>query len=115
MRIGSTLAFSSSDREQKKHWLHASPPARRSGLFALTEPGAGADAAGLTTTATPTAGGYLLNGTKHFITHGAEADLVTVVARIPGERAGTAGVTLFLVTPATAGFVRRADAADNRL
>jgi acyl-CoA dehydrogenase len=103
--IGSTSLLLVGTEEQKKRWLPRLASGEAIGAFALTEPGAGADAAGLTTTATSTAGGFLLNGTKHFITHGAEADLVTVVARITGERGGTAGVTLFLVTPATPGFV----------
>ena len=103
--IGSASLLLVGTEEQKARWLPRLASGEAIGAFALTEPGAGADAAGLTTTATPTAGGYLLNGTKHFITHGAEADLVTVVARIAGHRTGTAGITLFLVTPTTPGFV----------
>jgi acyl-CoA dehydrogenase len=102
--IGSASLLLVGTEEQKARWLPRLASGEAIGAFALTEPGAGADAASLMTTATPTAGGYLLNGTKHFITHGAEADLITVVARIKGHRTGSAGVTLFLVTPETPGF-----------
>src|SRR4029077_16029138 len=67
------------------------------GSFALTEPEAGSDAAGLRTSARLEGDHYLLNGTKRFITNAPHAGLFTVFARPddPGEPKGV--VTAFLV------------------
>lgn len=102
--IGSAAVVIAGTDEQRARWLPRLASGEALGAFALTEPGAGSDAAAITTTAVPTTGGYLLRGTKHFITHGGEADLITVVARIAESRAGSDGVTLFLVTPDASGF-----------
>ncbi len=68
----------------------------RLGAFALTEPEAGSDAASLKTTAKKVDGGYLLNGTKHFITNGGIADVYTVFAtRDPSL--GADGIDGFIV------------------
>jgi hypothetical protein len=74
--------------------------------FALTEEQAGSDAGNVQTTATPTPDGaaYRLNGTKRYITNGAIADVLTVMARTPGPRPGESQVTAFLVTPDLPGF-----------
>lgn len=92
------------DREQKKRWL---PPMARGellGAFALTEPAAGSDAASLKTTARRDGGGYVLNGTKVFITNIGEAGLYVVFARTgeAGEE-GARGVSAFLVPADTPG------------
>ena len=71
--------------------------------FAITEPGAGSDAASLRTSAVAVEGGYLLNGTKMFTSNGTVADFVTVVATIDPSR-GLKGLNLFLVDTATPGF-----------
>jgi acyl-CoA dehydrogenase len=102
--IGSAALLLAGTEHQKRHWLPRLASGEVIGAFALTEPGAGADAAAIATTARPCPGGYLLNGTKHFITHGADAQLLTVVARVAGTGGDDSGVTLFLVTPETPGF-----------
>src|SRR4029077_1980704 len=72
------------------------------GAFALTEPAAGSDAASLQTSARRTGDGYVLNGTKVFITNIGRAGLYIVFARSgPEERA--AGVSAFLVPADTPG------------
>ena len=71
--------------------------------FALSEPGAGSDAAALSTTAERVDGGYVLNGTKTWCTHGGIADLVTVFAKTD-PAAGHRGITAFLVEKGTPGF-----------
>ena len=72
--------------EQKRRWLPPLVRGERLGAFALTEPEAGSDASNVQTTATPTPDGqaYLLNGTKRYITNGAIAQVLTVMARTPG-------------------------------
>jgi alkylation response protein AidB-like acyl-CoA dehydrogenase len=74
-------------------------------VIAQTEPGAGSDVAGVETTATPTGDGYVLNGTKRFITEALVADLAVVVATTDRRR-GRDGVALFLVEAGTPGFRR---------
>jgi alkylation response protein AidB-like acyl-CoA dehydrogenase len=65
-------------------------------IIAQTEPGAGSDVAGVQTTARPERDGYVLNGTKRFITCAMLADLAIVVATVDKSK-GHKGITLFLV------------------
>ena len=71
--------------------------------FALTEPNAGSDASAIATRARKTEGGYILNGTKHFITNGPIADVVVVFANANPAR-GVRGLTAFIVPTDTDGF-----------
>ncbi len=71
--------------------------------FAITEPNAGSDAAALRTRATRVDGGYRLNGSKIFTTHGTVADFITVVATTDPDK-GLKGHGLFVVDTATPGF-----------
>lgn len=71
--------------------------------FALTEPGAGSDAAAGTTSAVKTDSGYVLNGVKHFITNGPLANQVVVFANARKER-GVRGMTAFIVDASLPGF-----------
>ncbi|MFO0960230.1 MAG: acyl-CoA dehydrogenase family protein [Isosphaeraceae bacterium] len=92
--------------EQKARWLPDLCAGRKLGAFALTEEQAGSDAANVQTTATPSpdGNGWILNGTKRYITNGAIADVLTVMARTPDPRGGDSKVTAFLVTPDMPGF-----------
>ncbi|HTU25446.1 MAG TPA: acyl-CoA dehydrogenase family protein [Pirellulales bacterium] len=74
--------------------------------FALTEPQAGSDAANVQTTATPTpdGSGYVLNGEKRWITNGAIAQVLTVMARTPVAGSDQTKITAFVVTPDMPGF-----------
>jgi alkylation response protein AidB-like acyl-CoA dehydrogenase len=92
--------------EQKKQWLPDLVRGRKLAAFALTEPEAGSDAANVQTSATPTADGtgFVLNGEKRYITNGAIAKVLTVMARTPVEGRNTTGVTAFIVTPDMPGF-----------
>lgn len=98
------LLFGTAD--QKARWLPDLISGRKLAAFALTEPQAGSDAANVQTQAVLSADGthYVLNGEKRYITNGAIADVLTVMARtaVPG-RSDTA-VTAFLVTPDMPGF-----------
>src|ERR1700694_3965965 len=90
--------------EQKRRWLPRLASGELLGAFALTEPAAGSDAASLQTSARRHGDGYVLNGTKVFITNIGHAGLYIVFARTgPEERA--AGVSAFLV-PADASGIR---------
>jgi acyl-CoA dehydrogenase len=88
--------------EQRARFLLPAVRGEKTWAFALTEPGAGSDAAALTTRATRTAGGFLLNGTKHFVSHGDHADFVIVIAQT--DDAGKAVPSAFLVERGTPGF-----------
>lgn len=90
---------------QRRRYLPAMVRGERICAIAQTEPGAGSDVAGIQTTATPTADGYVLNGTKRFITAAMVCDLAVVVATTD-RRKGRAGITLFLVEMGTPGFSR---------
>jgi alkylation response protein AidB-like acyl-CoA dehydrogenase len=70
--------------------------------FALTEPGAGSDAAAIRTTARLDGDAYVLDGTKVFVTNGAASGLVIVFARTGGE--GHHGISAFLVEKSTPGL-----------
>ena len=90
------------DDEQKRSWLPQLARGEILGAFALTEPSSGSDAASLKTSARRSGGGYVLNGTKVFITNIGQAGLYVVFARTgPDERAK--GVTAFLVPADTPG------------
>lgn len=73
------------------------------GALALTEPGAGSDAMGLTTRAERRGGRYILNGSKQFITNGPIADTLIVYAKTAPDR-GAHGITAFLVARDAPGF-----------
>jgi alkylation response protein AidB-like acyl-CoA dehydrogenase len=72
-------------------------------IIAQTEPGMGSDVSGIQTLARPERGGYVLNGTKRFITAAMLADLAVVVATVDKTK-GRQGITLFLVEKGTPGF-----------
>jgi alkylation response protein AidB-like acyl-CoA dehydrogenase len=73
------------------------------GAWGLTEPGSGSDASAARTTATHTGQGWVLNGTKTFITNGSHADVVVVIA-VTDRTQGTHGLSAFLVEKETPGF-----------
>lgn len=91
--------------EQKETWLERIASGEVVASFALTEPGAGSDPAGLRTKATRTGDGWIINGEKRFITNAPLADLFVVFARTrPADADGT-GIAVFLV-PADADGVQ---------
>ncbi len=88
---------------QKQKYLPARVKGEKICIIAQTEPGAGSDVAGIQTTARPERGGYVLNGTKRFLTCALLADLAVVVATVDKAK-GRQGITLFLVEKGTPGF-----------
>ena len=88
---------------QRRRYLPDLAAGRRLGAFALTEPGAGSDAAALRTRYRRKDGGFELSGAKVFISNAASAGATVLFAtRDPAE--GTAGISAFVVPPDTPGF-----------
>ena len=73
--------------EQKRRWLPKLATGELVGAIAMSEPGTGSDLQGVRTTAKRSGNGYVLNGSKTFITNGQHADLVVVVAKTDPNKA----------------------------
>ncbi|HEX2031888.1 MAG TPA: acyl-CoA dehydrogenase family protein [Actinomycetota bacterium] len=91
--------------EQKREWLPRLCSGEVLGCYGLTEPGTGSDAASLATRAKREGDGWVLSGSKIFITNGTWAGLALIFART-GE-GGPRGITCFLVPPDADGFEAR--------
>jgi butyryl-CoA dehydrogenase len=91
------------NEEQKREFLTPLAAGKKLGCFALTEPGAGSDAAGLRSTARRDGDDYVLNGNKVFITNGTDADVALVFARVDLAKKHK-GITAFLVPADTPGY-----------
>jgi acyl-CoA dehydrogenase len=91
---------------QKQRWLPGMARGEIVGAIAMSEPGAGSDLQGVSTTARRVDGGYVINGQKTWITNGQCADLIVVVTKTDPD-AGARGMSLIAVEPAVAeGFQR---------
>jgi alkylation response protein AidB-like acyl-CoA dehydrogenase len=95
--------FASGSEEQKQRFLPSMTAGRELGAFALTEPGAGSDAAALSLSARRDGDAYLLNGTKIWITNAGEAARYVVFATVDRSK-GKDGITAFVVEADTPGF-----------
>ncbi|MBT6116579.1 MAG: acyl-CoA dehydrogenase [Rhodospirillaceae bacterium] len=89
--------------EQKERWLKPLARGEMLGGFCLTEPHAGSDASNLKTRARRDGNHWVIDGTKQFITQGAEADVVIVFAATD-PAAGKRGISAFLVPTDSEGF-----------
>ncbi|MFZ7101052.1 MAG: acyl-CoA dehydrogenase [Peptococcaceae bacterium] len=89
--------------EQKQKYLIPLASGEKLGAFALTEPGAGTDAASQQTVAVPDGDDYVLNGSKCFITNGGYADVFIVMAMTDKSK-GTKGISAFIVEKDFPGF-----------
>ncbi|MFJ9850785.1 acyl-CoA dehydrogenase family protein [Streptomyces sp. NPDC101150] len=115
--VAKTIA-SWGDERQKREWLPRLTSGEAVGCFGLTEPGTGSDAGNLTTRAVREDGGasrsggagsaghYVIDGAKMFITNGTWADVVLLFART-GDAPGHQGISAFLVPTDTPGLERR--------
>lgn len=101
--LGSYPILLFGDDQQKAKWLPDIASGNKLGAFALTEPNAGSDAGGIQTTAVCDGKYYVLNGSKQWITNGAEADIYTVIALTDKEK-GSRGASAFIVEKGTPGF-----------
>jgi isovaleryl-CoA dehydrogenase len=89
--------------EQKQRYLPKLISGEQVGALAMSETGAGSDVVSMRTRADRKGDGYLLNGTKMWITNGSEADVLVVYAKTEPE-AGSRGITAFLIEKGMAGF-----------
>ena len=101
--LGITPLLGYGTEEQKRKYLPDVASGKRLAAFAVTEPEAGSDIGAIKTTARREKDGYVLNGTKQFITNGGEAELYTVIALTAKER-GARGASAILVEKGTPGF-----------
>jgi butyryl-CoA dehydrogenase len=88
---------------QKEEYLRPMARGEWLGAFCLTEPHAGSDASALRTRARRTNSGWVLNGTKQFITSGKNADIAIVFA-VTDPDAGKRGISAFIVPTNTSGY-----------
>jgi alkylation response protein AidB-like acyl-CoA dehydrogenase len=88
---------------QKQRWLVPLAKGEKVGAWGLTESTSGSDAAGMRTNAARTAAGWVLNGSKTFITHGSVGDVMVVMA-ITDKAAGAKGISAFVVEHGTKGM-----------
>ncbi|MDP8255971.1 MAG: acyl-CoA dehydrogenase [Candidatus Alcyoniella australis] len=101
--LGSDPIYKYGTEEQKQKFLTQLAQGKKIGCFGLTEPGAGSDAAALKTTAVPTDNGWVLNGTKNFITNAVQAGIAIVFAQTDKEK-GYKGLAAFIVEKDTPGL-----------
>jgi glutaryl-CoA dehydrogenase len=98
--------FSFGSEEQKKHWLPRLASGKEIGCFGLTEPDFGSNPAGMITTAKETADGWVLNGTKMWITNGSQATVSVVWAKT-GAIDDSKSIRGFIVPTSTRGYTAR--------
>jgi len=104
--------FIAGNEAQKKKYIPRLATGEFLGAWGLTEPSSGSDAGGARTTAAKTKGGWLLNGSKTFITNARYADVLVVLA-VTDRTAHTHGLSGFVVEKDTKGF--RVGKKENKL
>lgn len=102
--MASVHVFNAGTEAQKAKWMPGIVAGEVITAVAVTEPDAGSDVKGIRTTARRGEGGYLLNGTKLYITNGVHADLYCVAAKSGTDGPASKSVTMFLVEKGTPGF-----------
>ena len=101
--LGTLPIILSASEAQKRRWLPSIASGERLAAFALTEPQAGSDAAGIRTTAVRDGDHYVVNGIKQWITNGGDAEIYTVVVMTAPEK-GPRGASVLVVEKDTPGF-----------
>jgi len=101
--LGVNPIYSFGSEAQKREWLPRLCSGEILGAFGLTEPNAGSDAGGTETTAVRKNGGWVVNGTKRFITNASVSEVYTFTA-LTDKSKGTKGISSFLVKIGTSGF-----------
>jgi len=95
--IGSQGVVMFGNDAQKAEWLPKLASGEVIASFALTEPGAGSDAASVRTTAIRDGDDYVVNGTKRFITNANRAGMFTLMARSNPDKKGAGGISAFIL------------------
>ncbi len=90
--------------EVKKKYLYRLASGECLGACGITEPGAGSDVAGMKTVATKVDGGYVLNGSKIFITNGGESEIITIVCYTDKSK-GNKGISLLIIEKGEKGLI----------
>ena len=90
--------------QQKQRYLVPLARGEKIGAWGLTESTSGSDAAAMRTTAAKSDGGWVLNGSKTFTTHGRVGDILVVMAVTSPRAARTKGISAFIVEKGTPGF-----------
>jgi alkylation response protein AidB-like acyl-CoA dehydrogenase len=101
--LASAHIFLAGSEEQKRRFLVPLARGEKIGCWGLTEPGSGSDAGGMRTTAVQEGEGWVLNGSKSFITNGGVADTAVVLAVTDRSR-GSKGISAFVIERGTGGF-----------
>ncbi len=101
--VGCVPVLRYGSEEQKRRFLRPMAAGEMLAAFCLTEPGAGSDAAAIKTRAVRRGNGWVLNGTKQFITSGSTAQ-VAIVFAVTDPKAGRKGISAFIVPTATTGY-----------
>jgi len=101
--IGSQGVVMFGTDEQKNEWLPKLASGEVVASFALTEPGAGSDAAAVKVSAIRDGDHYVVNGTKRFITNANRAGMFTLMARTDPSKKGAGGISAFIVPAKTPG------------
>lgn len=102
--IGSLGILYDGTEQQKQQYLGDIANGKKTIAFALTEPDVGSDASAIRTSADRQGDEFIINGRKMFITNGAIADLITVIALTDPEKRARGGITAFIVEKGTPGF-----------
>ena len=102
--LGSLPIMLAGNEEQKQRFMPKLATGEHLAAFALTEPAAGSDVAGLRCRAVKDGDSYILNGTKNFITNGGVADIITVYAVTDPEEKSHKNAAVFVVEKGTPGF-----------
>jgi butyryl-CoA dehydrogenase len=101
--LGSYPILLFGNEEQKKKYLPSIAKGEKLAAFGLTEANAGSDVSAIQTQAKPIEGGYILNGTKQWITNGGEAEIYTIIA-VTDKTKGARGASAFIIEKGFKGF-----------
>ena len=95
--------FNFGTEEQKQRWLVPGIAGEKIGALGITEPGAGSDVAGISTFAERVDGGYVVNGSKTFITNGVRADFLVCACKTTQE-GGHHGISFLVLEREMPGY-----------
>jgi acyl-CoA dehydrogenase len=95
--------FNFGTEEQRQRWVVPGIAGEKIGALGITEPGAGSDVAGITTTAREIDGGYVVNGSKTFITNGVRADFLVCACKTNAE-GGHGGISFLVLEREMPGY-----------